>query len=227
MRHLLSVVLLLSVASCARDAGAPAPDPVTVRMVHDDSTGADLPRVTVPGRPEVEARVNASLDSLSRSLHCDGAPASDTSYTSRTSVAHAADGVLSVSVHSQYDCGGPYPTNDANRSVTFDLETGETVPFPALFRDYAADQAAIAGVLETTLSAPGTAVDVSCADMLTRDALAGAEIAYTLTADGVTVQPVFPHVAEACAVVSTIPYGSLRAYAHDGGALARVADATP
>lgn len=227
MRRLLPVVLALLVAGCARDAGPVAPETVTVRTVHDDSTGVDLPRVAIAGRPEVEARVNASLDSLSRSLRCDGAQASDTSFASRTSVAHAADGVLSVSVHASSACGGPYPTNDANLSVTYDLETGETVPFPVLFRDYAADRAAIAGVLETTLQAPGMAADTACADVLTRDALAGTEIAYTLTADGVAVQPVFPHATEACAVESTIPYGSLRAYARDGGALARVADATP
>ena len=205
-----------------------APETVTVRTVHDDSTGVDLPRVAIAGRPEVEARVNASLDSLSRVAPLRRrAGVGHVVRRRRTSVAHAADGVLSVSVHAQYDCGGPYPTNDANLSVTYDLETGETVPFPALFRDYAADRAAIAGVLETTLRLRAWPRTRSCADVLTRDALAGTEIAYTLTADGVAVQPVFPHATEACAVESTIPYGSLRAYARDGGALARVADATP
>lgn len=229
----LSVVGVLS--GCSRGAdtsgpaagGATAGGPVEVRTVRDTTSGAELPRVTLSGRPDAERRVNADLDSLSASLTCEGATPADSSYTSRVSVEHAADDVLSVSVHASYYCGGAYPTNDANLSVTYDLTTGEPVPFAALFRDYEADQAAIVGVLQSTLSAAGTEGDggAGCPDVLSTESLASYGFAYTLSDAGLTVQPEFPHVIEACAVESLVPFESVRAFAADGGVLARVADA--
>ncbi len=236
------VTVLAAVAGCTRTPDAPttagpADGAVEVRTVRDDSTGAELPRVTLAGRPEIERLVNAGLDSLSASLTCGadaGSDTTDSSFVTRASVAHAADDVLSVSVHSSYYCGTAYPTNDANLSVTYDLTTGASVPFEALFRDYDADRAAIAGVLQTTLfsaagsgdaGAAGEGAD-GCQDMFTAEGVAAMSFAYTLTGEGLAVQPQFPHVIEACAVESTIPYGSLRAYAAEGGVLARVADAS-
>ncbi|HEX8386026.1 MAG TPA: hypothetical protein VF576_07580, partial [Rubricoccaceae bacterium] len=66
----------------------------------------------------------------------------------------------------------------------------------------------------------------ACAEVLSAESLAGARFAYSLSAEGLAVQPEFPHVTEACAVESVVPYGSLRAYAAEGGVLARVADAS-
>ena len=235
MRRLAPALALLLAAGCTADSpdgagAAGAPDAVEVRTVRDDSTGIALPRVALAGRPEVEARVNAALDSLAASLTCgdlSGLPADvpETDYEARTRVTHAAHDVLSVNVHASYYCGGPYPTNDANRSVTYDLTTGEAVPFWSLFREGEADRTAVAGVLETTLAPAAAGVDAGCADALTAEALATATIAYALTDTGVLVQPQFPHVIEACAVESEIPYGSLRAFARDGNVLTRVADA--
>lgn len=228
----LSLVLLLSVAGCtpsgdASDAPIAAIDSVQIRSVRGDSTGAELPRVTLPGRPEVEARVNAALDSLSASMQCDpeSPDTESTEYTSRAAVTMAAHDVLSVTVHSSYFCGGPYPTNDANQSVTFDLTTGEAVPFDALFRDLDADRAAITGVIQTTLLPVATDENPDCAEPLSTEALAGTTFSYALGQEGLLVQPDFPHVIEACAVEVTVPYTSLRAYARDGGVLARVTDA--
>ena len=237
MKPLRIVALaLVTVAGCTETPGETdaARTAIEVHTVRDDSTGAELPRVTLAGRPEVERLVNAGLDSLSASLTCldAGSNTADTSlaapspsgFVTRASVAHAGDDVLSVSVHSSYDCGGPYPTNDANQSVTYDLTTGAAVPFAALFRDYAADRDVIVGVLQTTLFSAAAEVDSACADLLTPEALASTSFAYALSDAGLLVQPEFPHVVEACAVESTIPYGSLRAYAAEGGVLARVAD---
>lgn len=288
MRPLALALLLPLAAACTPDGppadGTPADGAaVETRMVTDDSSGVALPRVTLPGRPEAEARVNAALDSLAASLWCgsdafpDGGPApGDSSWTNRIRIDHAADDVLSLNIHSAYFCNTAYPTNDANGSVTYDLTTGAAVPFRALFRDYDADRDAIAGLLSATLtpaaagddaasgdaereeaereeaereaaereeaagrgaagaareSAAGevavgeTAEDEGCAALLTPAALADAEFAYSLGDAGMTVQPVFPHVTEACAVEATIPYGSVAAFAADGGVLARVARA--
>ena len=225
----LALVLLITAAGCTPSGDAPAPpaaaDSVQVRTVRDDSTGAELPRVSLLGRPDAEARVNAALDSLSASMRCDPESAPpDAEYTSRAAVTMAAHGVLSVTIHSSYWCGGAYPTNDANQSVTFDLTTGEAVPFEALFRDLDGDRAAITGVIQTTLLPEATDENPDCAEPLSTEALMSTTFSYALGADGLIVQPDFPHVIAACAAEITVPYGSLRAYARDGGALARVAD---
>ena len=240
MRASALALLLLATAGCTGDdapagsaatagsAAGSAAGRVEVRTVRDDSTGAELPRVALAGRGEVEARVNTALDSLARSLRCDpetqapGAPAS--TFETRTSVTHAADDVLSVSVHASYYCGGPYPTNDANLSVTYDLATGAAVPFEALFLDYDADRVAITGVLQTSLQ-PAASDMEDCDDLFTAEALAATTFDYTISPAGLDVQPAFPHVIEACAVTATVPLASLRAFAPDGGVLARVADA--
>ncbi len=240
MRRLTLFLVVLTATGCTdtpADTGttAAAGDvDVDVRMVRDDSTGVELPRVTIAGRPEVEQRVNAGLDSLAASLTCEpyeaGQSAAGMSYEAKTAVTHAADDVLSVSVHSSYFCGGAYPTNDANQSVTYDLTTGEQVSFEALFRDYDADRAAITGVLQTTLAPAATGEVADCAELFTTEAMQSMTFQYALGADGVLVQPSFPHVTEACAAESTIPYASLRTFAADGGVLARVASgatATP
>ena len=192
--------------------------------------------MTLPGRPGVEVRVNASLDSLSASLTCAPAgepaprpfsPDTEMTFESRARVTHAADDVLSVSVHASYFCGTAYPTNDANLSVTYDLTTGERIPFEALFRDYTADRAVVAGVLQTTLAPAAAGAGPECADLFASpEAVAEMTFAYALSGEGILVQPEFPHVTEACAAEVTVPYASLRAYARDGGALARVADAS-
>ena len=226
----LPVLLALLLAGCT-DPGsgsAPTADSVQVHLVRDTLSGAELPRVTLPGRPNVERRVNASLDSLSASLRCEdvGANAADTSFDTRASAAYAGDDVLSVSVHASTYCGGAYPTNDANLSVTYDLATGRKVPFEALWRDYAADRTAIDGVLTASLQPAATEGDLTseCASLFEPEPMASTTFAYTLTASGIAVQPEYPHVMEACAVEATIPYASVRAFAADGGVLARVAN---
>ncbi len=192
-------------------------------MVRNDSTGIELPRVTLAGNREVEQRVNARLDTLAAEMRCDSDESgSDISYSARTATTYAADDVLSVSIHAEYYCGGAYPTNDDNQSVTYDLTTGETVPFDGLFRDYGADKTTILGVLQATL-APSASANVDCAELFTTEAMQGMTFSYALGEAGVLVQPEFPHVIEACAEEVTIPYASLRPFAADGSVLARVA----
>ena len=225
----LPVLLALLLAGCTGGSSTPetaATDSVQVRLVRDTLSGADLPRVTLPARPDVERRVNASLDSLSASLRCEDADAADTTFDTRASTAYAGDDVLSVSVHAAYYCGGPYPTNDANLSVTYDLTTGREVPFEALWRDYAADRDVLLGLFSASLQTGpfDTAGADDCRDVLTPELLAQNGFAYTLTKDGLTVQPDFPHVVEACANEAVLPYASVRAFAAEGSVLARVAD---
>lgn len=219
-----SLVLLVLLAGCARTDGAPeAPAPVETRPVRDGATGAELPRLVMPERSDVERRVNADLDSLAASLACpDGTP-----FETRASVSYAAHEVLSVSVHASYFCGGAYPTAGANLSRTYDLTTGARVPFEALWRDVATDRATILGVVETSLfpAAVGGEGGEACAGVVSAEALAETPLDYALAADGLRVQPELPHVAAACAAEVTIPYASVAAFAAPGGVLERVASA--
>ena len=184
MRLLALALLLAFAAGAGLPACTPAGPPATggadstsvaTRMVTDDASGVALPRVSLPGRPDAEARVNAALDSLAASLWCgsdafpDG-PVPDSSWTNRVRIDHAADDVLSLNIHSAYFCNTAYPTNDANGSVTFDLRTGAAVPFQALFRDYDADRAAIAGLLSATLTPAAATEDAASADEARADA---------------------------------------------------------
>jgi hypothetical protein len=207
---------------------AGAQEAVEVRMVRDDSTGVELPRITLAGRPEVEARVNASLDSLSASLACNAdisRPGTDPfEYDTAARVDHAADDVLSVNIHSSYNCGGPYPSSGVNQSVTYDLTTGEAVPFDALFRDDA-DRSALAGLLSAALTPMAGDMNGDCDEVLSTEALSDGSFDYSLNDEGIAVQPDFPHVIADCGVEATLPYASVRAFARDGGVLARVADA--
>ena len=227
--HTLTVLLALLLAGCTGGSSTPetaSADSVQVRLVHDALSGAELPRVTLPARPGLERLVNARLDSLSASLRCEDADTADTSFDTRASTAYAGDDVLSVSVHASYTCGGAYPTNDANLSVTYDLTTGRAVPFEALWRDYGADRDALIGLFSASLQTGPFDTDGAddCRDVLTPESLAENGFAYTLTRDGLSVQPQFPHVIEACATEVVVPFASVRAFAADGGVLARVAD---
>jgi hypothetical protein len=144
-------------------------------------------------------------------------------YRSRASVTYAANDVLSVSVHVAYNCGGAYPTNDANASVTYDLRSGEQIPFEMLFADYRLDKARIVRVLLPALRATGMAVSEACSGVLTVKNLSDYGFAYSLSRAGLTVQPRFPHVIEACSQEATVPFRHLKAFARADGLLKRVA----
>ncbi len=124
----------------------------------------------LPERPAVAARVNREIEALASELRCpEGTKhTAPLAYRSRAAVTYAADDVLSVSVHAAYDCGA-YPTDDANASVTYDLRTGEHVPFEMLFADYGRDEARIVRALLPALRKAGFAVSEACAEVLTSE----------------------------------------------------------
>lgn len=189
-------------------------------------SGVEMPRIRLPDRPEVEKRVNDQFDSLAASLTCfdvemDGENAW---YDTSTVVTYAANDVLSVQVVSSYYCGGAYPTNGADSSMTFDLRTGQAVGFRALFADYEGDGAAIARAYLKRLF-PEDLED--CEDVLTVEELDGHYFAYTVSPEGLRLQPAFPQAFAACGHRATLPFSGLRPFAAPGGILVRLADATP
>ena len=202
-------------------------DTVTYELTARSPSGAVLPQVVLPDRPAVAAMVNRDLKAIASGLRCPKGTehTNPLTYRSRASVTYAANDVLSVSVHAAYDCGGAYPTNDANASVTYDLRTGEQIPFEMLFADYRRDEVRIVRVLLPALRAAGMAVSEQCARVLTAGNLSGYGFAYSLSRAGLTVQPRFPHVIEACSQAVTVPFRHLAAFTRADGVLARVANA--
>ena len=227
MRRLGPLLVLLGIFACA--AGKPPQDatrddtgPVAYTMVENQKSGVEMPRISLPGRPDVEQRVNEQLDAHAASLMClDPEPGS---YNASADVTHAANDVFSVHVGVSYYCGGAYPVNHADSSITFDLRIGEAVRFQALFADYERDGAGIARAYIGSLSAEDLE---GCEDVLTVEELDEHFFAYTISTEGLRVEPSFPHVLEVCNRDSIVPFDELRAFAAPGGILTRVADAAP
>lgn len=220
---IVAAVILLGSARAAQPADAA----VTYELTSRSPSGAVLPQVRLPDRPTVAAKVNRDLKAVASGLMCPKRTEHTASlaYRSRASVMYAPDDVLSVSIHAAYDCGGAYPTNDANASVTYDLRSGERLPFEMLFADYGRDEARIVRALLPALRAVGMVASGQCATVLTAENLSAYGLAYSLSRAGLTVQPRFPHVIAACSQEATVPFRHLAAFARADGVLARVANA--
>jgi hypothetical protein len=224
-RLLAAVVLLL-----AASAPAAAQQRIAWTMARNPASGAVLPRLTAG---QNRARVNRQLDSLAASLRCGREAAGrgrETYFRSRARVAYAARDVFSVAITASYDCAGPYPTDGANLSVTYDLRTGRAVPFEALFADYARDGAAIVRALFPDRAAraerPASAGDEeerACTEAYSADFLLQTGFAWSVSPRGLVVEPEFPHVVAACAREAVVPFARLRRFAAPGGILARLA----
>jgi len=219
---IVAALILLNFAQASQPGNA-----VTYELSVRSLSGAVLPRVRLPDRQAVAVKVNQELEALASRFRCPKGTKyiGPLAYRSRASVTYAANDVLSVSIHAAYDCGGAYPTGDANLSVTYDLRTGERVPFEMLFADYGQDEARIVHALLPFLRASGMAVSEACAGVLTAQNLSSYGFAYSLSQAGLTVQPNFPHVIAACSQEVIVPYGRLKAFARADGVLARVANA--
>jgi len=239
---LVALVSLFGSAAVAADAlnGAQRSthkQTVDYRMVAHPKSGVELPRIRLAARPALEQAVNDQLDSLAGEMMCLADTRSeDPWYETNVEVAHADNDLLSVEIHASYFCGGAHPVNGANLSVTFDLLTGRPVRLRELFEDYPRDSARIAEAYAESLTAEQLE---GCEDVLSvgldsgdEERIAEEEVGmleqygfnYTLSSQGLTLQPIFPNVVAACAHSSTLPFDRIRAFASKEGILMRVAD---
>lgn len=193
-------------------------------------TGIRFPRLTRFSDPKVMREVNRQIDAATRDFGCDRGSGKDAYFTVRSKVAYADKDIFSIYASAQYYCGGPYPTNDSNSSLTYDLRTGKQVKFEELFRSYEADKREILKIIfaaqiaeAAKLAASGKAKEDSCNTQFTMDILEGSEYAFNFSKAGLQVQPSWPHVVEACAEIVTVPYSKLEKFAAPDGLLARVA----
>ncbi len=190
-----------------------------------------FPRLTRFRDRAVLNSVNRQIDVLTRDLGCEGRGRNNY-YKLRSRVEYAAKDVFSIYASAEYFCGGAYPTNDSNISMTFDMKTGKQVKFEELFKNYEADKREILGTIFASLIARAARMasgspnkEGDCAgeaDMYTIDHFESSSYAFNFSKTGLSVQPEWPHVIEACAERVTVPYAKLSKFAAPDGALARV-----
>jgi hypothetical protein len=193
-----------------------------------------FPRLTAYKDITTMNRVNAQIDELSKEFGCPAPHGKDDWYKVISRVEYAAKDILSIYASANYYCGGPYPTNDANMSLTFDLRTGKKVQFAELFKSYDVNKDQILKIIfarqlarTEKLLAAGRKSDESSnceenSDLFTLEILRDSEYAYNFSEKGLVVQPQWPHVVEACAERVTVPYQQLMEFAAPNGILARI-----
>ena len=230
----------LVLANFALSAGASQEkDPRTTNDIHYrmspvGDTQIRFPRLTAYKDITIMNRVNAQIDELSKEFGCPAPRGKDESYKAFSRVEYAAKDIFSIYASANYYCGGPYPTNDANMSLTFDLRTGKKVQFAELFKSYDENKDQILKIIfarqlarTEKLLAAGQKGDenLSCeenSDLFTVENLRDSEYAYNFSEKGLVVQPRWPHVVEACAERVTVPYQQLMEFAAPNGILARM-----
>ena len=192
-------------------------------------TGILFPRLTRFRDQNVLREVNRQIDELTKDFGCEER-SKNSSFKVRSKVAYAERDIFSIYASAQYYCGGPYPTNDANYSQTFDLRTGKLVKFDELFKNYEEDKSQILKIIFAAqiaqlekLNASGKPKEDSCETQFSMENLESSTYAFNFSSQGLQVQPEWPHVVEACAEIVTVPYGKLLRFAAPDGLLARVA----
>jgi hypothetical protein len=221
-------------AGASQEKGPKTTNDIHYRMSPVGDSQIRFPRLTAYKDITTMNRVNAQIDELSKEFGCSAPHVKDEWYKVFSRVEYAAKDILSIYASANYNCGGPYPTNDANMSLTFDLRTGKKVQFVELFRSYDANKDQILKIIfarqlarTEKLLAAGKKSDESSnceedSDLFTLEILRGSEYAYNFSDKGLVVQPRWPHVVEACAERVTVPYQQLKEFAAPNGILARI-----
>jgi hypothetical protein len=206
---------------------------IQTAMVQIRNTGITFPVLTGYPDPAIMERVNGQIEALTSTFGCEEEPVAgtDTYFKVQSSVEYNRNKILSIYASAAYYCDGPYPTNDSNISLTFDLTKGEKITFEELFKDYETDKEPI---LETVfaeqiekseeLMEAGMEADGSCEndpDLFSLEHLDESAFNYYFSDQGLVVQPEWPHAIEACAERVTVPYKALEQFAEPDGILAR------
>src|SRR5882762_9709323 len=127
-------------AGASQEKGPRTTNDIHYRMSPVGDTQIRFPRLTAYKDITTMNRVNAQIAELSKEFGCPAPRGKDESYKVFSRVEYAAKDIFSIYASAHYYCGGPYPTNDANMSLTFDLRTGKNVQFAELFRSYEANK---------------------------------------------------------------------------------------
>jgi hypothetical protein len=121
-------------------------------MVQIRNTGIKFPLLARYSDLQIMTRINEQIEALTSTFGCEeekSASGTETYFKVQSSVEYNKDRILSIYASATYYCDGPYPTNDSNLSLTFDVRSGEMIAFEQLFKDYESDMEPI---LETIFS---------------------------------------------------------------------------
>lgn len=236
MRYQEARDLTASAAMPAPADAAPRPSG-KISYVTKEINGFAVPQIVGYKNAAAMAKVNEQLSEMAYAAGCDPEflaqpDAPETFYEATFEVSHAEDDIFSVYLRASWFCGGAYPTNGDNQSVTFDMETGETVAFADLFSRYVRNRDAIAAIIfaEQIEKYSGPNDGQSCNGMY---ALGGGgdypglfsftdDLAYRIEGDDILAEPTFPHVVAACAEEGRVPAASLAEFFAPGSLLERL-----
>jgi hypothetical protein len=126
-------------AGASQEKSLKPDDQIHYEMSRVSNTRLRFPRLTAYKDIKTMIRVNTQIDELSKEFGCPTHDKHDW-YRIFSRVEYAGKDILSIYASANYYGGGPYPTNDSNMSVTFDLRTGNKVQFAELFRSYDTDK---------------------------------------------------------------------------------------
>ncbi len=195
-------------------------------------TGILFPRLTRFRDKRVMRKVNRQIDQLTHDFGCE-AGTRNSYYKVRSSVEYADTEIFSIYASAEYFCGGAYPTNDANTSVTFDLRTGRQVQFEDLFKDYQANKREILRTIfakqverSEKMAASSKPKESTCEgdpDLYSLAHLEESTFDFNFSRVGLRVQADWPHVIAGCAELVNVPYIALKRFAAPDGLLMRVA----
>jgi hypothetical protein len=229
----LPVALALFVASGAVPAATPTgKGGLATRMVRVTANRFQVPHLAHYPDPRILEQVNRQIDETVADMGCAEPGQIDKTLKVKSAVKLAAREVFSVYISGSYFCGA-YPENDDVRSITFDLRTGKPVSFEALFKNYDLDKKIILSTIfarqvQEAIKHPDPGTlneDASCAQapwLYALDALESSDYTFNLTNRGLEVQPIWPHVIQACAQRVTIPYSRLKKFAAPDGLITRL-----
>lgn len=194
-------------------------------------TGILFPRLVRLKDKEVLRKVNRQIDKVTSEFGCEEG-SKNSYYNVKSRVDFADKDIFSIYASAEYYCGGAYPTNDSNTSLTFDLRTGKQIEFEELFTNYESNKREILRVIfakqvahSENLVKTGRQKAGTCegdADLYSLDNLENNTFSFNFSKAGLKVQPQWPHVIESCAQIVTVPYNKLSKFAAPDGLLVRV-----
>lgn len=183
-------------------------------MVPLGQNAGSYPRLYDFPDKEVLKKVNTQIDESIKNLRCFNG---EGSYSTTTEVTFSKANIFSIKAISSWYCGGAYPTDDENLSMTFDLKTGNRIGFSSLFTDYGKNEDAIISAALHSL-----VYGHECSSELSVERLARLHLNMYITEEGVIVQPSLPHAIAACSRAVRASLHRAREYIPQGGVLRRI-----
>lgn len=204
-------------------------------MVARPGRSFHIPQLKISRAPHIAAEINREIDRRTAGWRCSPdirAEFANREFDVKLDVKYDRFNIFSIYVHMSYYCGGAYPSYGPD-SMNFDLATGGLIQFGDLFDKYTENKARIVSIifdkqLERSKHYDPAQDDGTCknSDVFSLSRLVDSRFDFTFSADGLEVQPLWPHVIAACADRVLVPYEVLSQFSAPQGPLSRVLEET-